>query len=277
MSPSPRLPPLRGCSIRQRAFRRACRMGPKRRIVTKQRRAIGTDDLACIAHVEKHVRVIERSQLALAHELPRADLDDRDARRVVEVRNNPLRHVLKSAFDVTELTRRAAARHHSQPGWPWLGQSFSSANRPQSKCRGGLHVPSRGQSAIFRHGPLPAPPRLAKLRAGAQENDSVTAARIAVPLALAVAFAFAAAPRAFEAQFLLAAQDDPAALADHAVARAFDADAAAREIDAALAADDADLAISFLDLARERNLPIHPALAEKVERANAGIATAART
>src|SRR6201988_2593054 len=88
--------------------------------------------------------------------------------------------------------------------------------------------------AIFRQGPLPAPPRLAKLRAGAQENDSVTAARIAVPLALAVAFAFAAlaaAPRAFEAQFLLAAQDDPAALADHAVARAFDADAAAREID----------------------------------------------
>jgi len=108
----------------------------------------------------------------------------------------------------------------------------------------------------------------------------VTAARIAVPLALAVAFAFAAlaaAPRAFEAQFLLAAQDDPAALADHAVARAFDADVAAREIDAALAADDADLAMSFLDLARERNLPIDPALAERVERANAGIATAARS
>src|SRR6266852_995299 len=59
------------------------------------RRAIGTDDLACIAHVEEHVRVIERSQLALAHELPRADLDDRDARRVVEVRNDPLRHVLR--------------------------------------------------------------------------------------------------------------------------------------------------------------------------------------
>jgi hypothetical protein len=121
---------------------------------------------------------------------------------------------------------------------------------------------------------------LGEIGAGAQENDSVTAARIAVPLALAVAFAFAvlaAAPRAFEAQFLLAAQDDPAALADHAVARAFDADAAAREIDAALAADDPDLAMSFLDLARERNLPIDPALTEKVERANAGIATAART
>jgi hypothetical protein len=113
-----------------------------------------------------------------------------------------------------------------------------------------------------------------------RENDSVSVARIAVPLALAVASAFAAlaaAPRAFEAQFLLAAQDDPAALADHAVARSFDAAVATREIDAALAADDADLAMSFLALARERNLPIDSALAEKVERANAGVAVAARS
>jgi hypothetical protein len=108
----------------------------------------------------------------------------------------------------------------------------------------------------------------------------VTAARIAVPLALAVASALAAlaaAPRAFEAQFLLAAQDDPAALADHAVARSFDAAIATREIDAALAANDADLAMSFLALARERNLPIDPALADKVERANASLATASRS
>jgi len=108
----------------------------------------------------------------------------------------------------------------------------------------------------------------------------VTAARIAVPLALAVASALAAlaaAPRAFEAQVLLAAQDDPAALADHAVARSFDAAVATREIDAALAANDADLAMSFLALARERNLPIDPALADKVERANASLATASRS
>jgi hypothetical protein len=108
----------------------------------------------------------------------------------------------------------------------------------------------------------------------------VSVARIAVPLALAVASAFAAlaaAPRAFEAQFLLAAEDDPAALADHAVARSFDAAVAAREIDAALAANDPDLAMSFLALARERNLPIDPTLAEKVERANAGLAIAVRS
>ena len=108
----------------------------------------------------------------------------------------------------------------------------------------------------------------------------MSVARIAVPLALAVASAFAAlaaAPRAFEAQFLLAAEDDPAALADHAVARSFDAAVAAREIDAALAANDPDLAMSFLALARERNLPIDPTLAEKVERANAGLAIAVRS
>jgi hypothetical protein len=108
----------------------------------------------------------------------------------------------------------------------------------------------------------------------------VTAARIAVPLALAVVFALAAraaAPRAFEAQFLLAAQDDPVALSDHAVAHSFDAAVAAREIDAALAADDPDLAMSFLALARERDLPVEPALADRVERANARMATAARS
>ncbi len=113
-----------------------------------------------------------------------------------------------------------------------------------------------------------------------QEQNLMTGARIAVPLALAVALgvaAFIIAPRVLEAQSLLAAQDDPAALADHAVARAFDAMVAAREINAALAANDADLAKSFLELARDRNVTVDPALAEKVELANAGAATAARS
>jgi hypothetical protein len=108
----------------------------------------------------------------------------------------------------------------------------------------------------------------------------VTTARIALPLALAVAAAIAVlavAPRAFEAHVLLAAQDDPVALADHAVARSFDAAVAAREVDAALAAGDADLARSFLELARERDVPVDPDLAEKVALANAGVATAKRS
>jgi hypothetical protein len=108
----------------------------------------------------------------------------------------------------------------------------------------------------------------------------VSTARIAVPFALAVALASAAlaiGPRAFEAHLLLAAQDDPIALADHAVARSLDATVAAREIDAALAANDADLAKSFLDLARDHNVAIDPVLAERVERANAAVAVAARS
>jgi hypothetical protein len=113
-----------------------------------------------------------------------------------------------------------------------------------------------------------------------QEQNLMTGARIAVPLGLAIALgvaAFIIAPRAFEAQSLLAAQDDPAALADRSIARAFDATVAAREINAALAANDADLAKSFLELARDRNVTVDPALAEKVELANAGAATAARS
>ena len=105
-------------------------------------------------------------------------------------------------------------------------------------------------------------------------------ARIAVPLGLSIAFALAAltiAPRGFEAESLLAARDDPVALADRAVARAFDATVAEREINAALAAQDADLAQSFLELAREQKLAVDPDLAAKVERANSGAATAGRS
>jgi hypothetical protein len=108
----------------------------------------------------------------------------------------------------------------------------------------------------------------------------MTALRIAVPCGVAIALAlaaFAVGPQAFEAVSLLAAQDDPVAIADHAVARSFDATVAAREIDAALAANDADLAQGFLDLGRERNLPLDPALAHRVERANEEAATTRRS
>jgi hypothetical protein len=107
----------------------------------------------------------------------------------------------------------------------------------------------------------------------------MTGLRIAVPCGMALALALAAAaiaPRAFESALLLAAQDDPVALADHAVARTFDATVAAREINTALAADDGDLAKSFVDLARERDLPLDPALAERVARANDEAATTRR-
>jgi len=108
----------------------------------------------------------------------------------------------------------------------------------------------------------------------------MTGARIALPLGLAVALAIAALavlPRGFEADQLLSEQDDPVALADRAIARSFDASVAAREINAALAADDADLAQSFLELARDRNVPVDAALAAKVERASADAASVQRS
>ncbi len=104
----------------------------------------------------------------------------------------------------------------------------------------------------------------------------MTGARIALPLGLAVTLAIAAlaiVPRGLDADALLSDQDDPVALADRAVARSFDAAVAAREIDAALAANDADLAQSFLELARDRGVPVDPARVEKVERATADAAS----
>ena len=106
------------------------------------------------------------------------------------------------------------------------------------------------------------------------------AARMAVPLGLAIASAVAAltlAPRAFEAQSLLAIQDDPAALADRAVAQSFNAAVAEREITAALAADDADLAGSFLELAEDSQLAVDPELVEKVKKAKADATSTIRS
>lgn len=103
--------------------------------------------------------------------------------------------------------------------------------------------------------------------------------RIALPLTLACACAiagYAVVPRGVEAGQLLYAQDDPILLADHHLARVFNADVAAREIEAALAADDADLAVSFLNLARDQNVVVDPALAARVEAANATVAATRR-
>ena len=84
------------------------------------------------------------------------------------------------------------------------------------------------------------------------------------------------APRALESGRLLAAQDDPVRLADHAVAQRLTAPVAAQEIDAALAAGDVDLANSFVALAAEHGVALSPDLAERVKAANTAAAAAAR-
>jgi hypothetical protein len=88
---------------------------------------------------------------------------------------------------------------------------------------------------------------------------------VAVLLAIA---AWILLPKAFEAGALLAAQDDPAALAVLTLDKArFNSVAAEQEIETALAGDDSDLAQSFLELARERGVTVAPALAARVENA----------
>src|SRR5438067_2435761 len=168
-----------GGTLRQRAFRRECRMRIKRWVVAVKCRAVRADDLVGVAHVEEHVRVIERRLLANAHELARADLDHRGAGCIVKVRNDLFRH--------------------------------DAASLPSCRVA------------------APCPPM----------STTVSGEGLAV-------------------------QDDPVALADHAIAHSFDTTVASREINAALAAEDTDLAQSFVDLAREQNLPLDPALVQRV-------------
>jgi hypothetical protein len=107
----------------------------------------------------------------------------------------------------------------------------------------------------------------------------MTGSRIVLPLGLAVVCALAAltvVPRGLEAVSLLSVQDDPVLLADHALDRSFDGATAAREIQSALAADDPDLAQSFLELARDRHVPVDPALVAQVDAANSTSASATR-
>jgi len=96
--------------------------------------------------------------------------------------------------------------------------------------------------------------------------------RISTGLAgLAISLAIAAAmwPHARHAGSVLAAQDDPARLADLQVDSALQQDQAAitRNIEAALAAGDADLANSFITLAHDKHLDVSDELTRRVSDA----------
>lgn len=88
----------------------------------------------------------------------------------------------------------------------------------------------------------------------------------AAAAACAVAACFAV-PGGLQAGRLLAAADDPVALADLRLSSALDEATAQRGIEAALDAKDAELAQSFVDLARDRGVAVPPALAACVAAA----------
>jgi hypothetical protein len=88
-------------------------------------------------------------------------------------------------------------------------------------------------------------------------------------LAVSAAVGAALWPNARDAFAILAAQDEPAQLADIRIKSALRNNQALIEdnIEAALAAGDADLANSFIELAREKNLAVSDALAIRVRDA----------
>jgi hypothetical protein len=74
-------------------------------------------------------------------------------------------------------------------------------------------------------------------------------------------------PHARDAGAILAAQDDPADLADLQINSALRNNQVELHIEAALAANDADLANSFVELARDRNLAVSDEFARRVSDA----------
>jgi hypothetical protein len=74
-------------------------------------------------------------------------------------------------------------------------------------------------------------------------------------------------PLGFEARSLLSDAEDPVAIADRGLARAFDATVAIQEIESALDGNDADLAKSFVDLADDRGAKLPPELRQRVDAA----------
>ena len=72
----------------QLAFRRARFVGRQRGVVAIERRAIGAHILNVLAHVAEDMRMVLWRQRTDAHEFLGADLDDRNAGLVMEVRND---------------------------------------------------------------------------------------------------------------------------------------------------------------------------------------------
>jgi hypothetical protein len=98
-------------------------------------------------------------------------------------------------------------------------------------------------------------------------SRSVRLAPALLACGLLAAGAWYAVPRGYEAQHLLAIEDDPAQIADRALDHKFNAAVAKREIDDALAAEDADLAQSFVDLSKARGITLEPKQTARVDAA----------
>jgi hypothetical protein len=97
----------------QFAFRWARLVRRQRGVVAIERRAIGAHILNVLAHVAEDMRMVLWRQRTYAHEFLGTDLDDRNARLVVEMRNDIVCHGLH-AYTFTVATRLRPAR--GRPG-----------------------------------------------------------------------------------------------------------------------------------------------------------------
>src|SRR5450759_235713 len=113
-------------------------------------RAIGADDFVVVAEIEENMGMIERRIGAHAHELLRADLNDRNAGIVVKVRNDMVGHNIhlewqrggRNQQDATGMLRTIRAGIVDSQSH---GRSFANANSTQS-CR--------PREALLSSGPL---------------------------------------------------------------------------------------------------------------------------
>ena len=152
--------------------------------------------------------MVERRLRADAHEFACADLDHRDAGIIMEMRDDVVGHRIHFAA--------AVAPHHSGP----------TAHFIAIRCRDCSNPTDRGTQPTSNRCPAVAKAR--KLEPGTKTICShPRMAWLAAGLfALAALFCW---PLAFEAQSLLSAEDDPVAIADRGLDRAFDRDVAIHE------------------------------------------------
>ena len=89
-------------------FRRARFVRRQRRVVAIERRAIRAHVLDVLAHVAEDMRVVLRWQCTHAHEFLSADLDDLNAKVVMEMRNDFVGHVVGTPWQRLERLARQA-------------------------------------------------------------------------------------------------------------------------------------------------------------------------
>jgi hypothetical protein len=209
------------------------------------------------------MRVVKGRGCPNAHELRGADLDHRHTRIVMKMRYDLLSH---DDPPVRAASSAECARlRYSQSG----GGLFRRACGRRSQTSR-LEI----RNPIFLTMPchVPLPVEFAHVGRNTRPHRRTVVTKIPLVSSLVVALGLAAAawstiPRGIDAGLLLAGQEDPARLADLALDKSFDAAAAQGEIEAALAGGDAELAQSFLELARDRRIPVDDALVDKVDAA----------